>query len=60
MEETLELTKEEILRISLGYKWYPEMSYSDFCASNSTVSEKDSYEVFNQIDYRYIAFMYEK
>jgi len=59
MVETVQLTESEIIKIALGYKWYPDMSYHSFCFSNPKLVSQESYNIFVQIEYRYIAFMYE-
>lgn len=54
-----DLTNEELGRISLGYKWNPDMSYDEFCKKNSNLDKDKSYEVYKFIEQRYIQLRYE-
>jgi hypothetical protein len=50
------LTKDEIKRVSLGYNWYPNMSYEIFMVKNMKADD----EVWDLIQWRYIEFFSNK
>ena len=53
------LTEKELNQIALGYNWMPDMSYEDFIRLNPELSYDKSYELFEDIDKRYIQYVYE-
>jgi hypothetical protein len=58
MTETL--TKADLVKISLGYNWTVEMSYEDFVKANKNLDPRDSIEIWDTINQRYITLKYEQ
>ena len=58
MEKEKQLTKEDITKVSLGYKWDPEMSYETFAKINVNLSRSEAFNVYDIINLRYINLRY--
>jgi hypothetical protein len=55
-----ELNQKEIEKLCLGFVWNPSMSFKEFEVLNNFPSKIEAYEIFKQIEDRYVQFMYEK
>lgn len=54
-----ELTEELLRKVSLGYNWFPDMSYDQFVKKNKFhVSLEKSWEIWNMIEKRYIDIVF--
>lgn len=55
----MNLTKEQIESVSLGFQWNPDMDFEQFAKSNLRINQADKLEIFNEIEQRYMTLKYE-
>ena len=53
------LTEGQKNQIALGFNWEPDWSYEYFITRNPELSHDRSYQIYQDIEERYIQFMYE-
>lgn len=56
------IKKEDLIKISLGYKWDSKMSYEDFCKSNKLNirgNSRKELDMFEKIEMRYMNYLSE-
>lgn len=59
MDKKVILTTEELGKITMGFKWDPEMSFEDFCNANPKLTIDVGYDIYTTITDKYIQYVFE-